>query len=159
MKQASKISAIKNALLSSAIALNGNIVSDPSMAYGHITSFQKHNIIDQGIPYQAFDVILRNTAFSEKHWAELLHIDKRTLERHKSGNKTFKPLYSDRIIEIVDVILLGLDVFDTEEQFYLWLYTNTYSLGNREPFDLLQTSYGKEMVLDELYRIEHGIFA
>ena len=52
----------------------------------------------------------------------------------------------------------GKKVFDTKEQFYLWLTTPSYALGNLKPSELLKDSYGKELVMGELNRIDKGIF-
>ena len=59
---------------------------------------------------------------------------------------------------MAEVTKIGLDVFDNIEKFKLWLNTPNYSLGNLTPMELLKDSYGKEMVVTELTRINHGIF-
>jgi uncharacterized protein (DUF2384 family) len=41
----------------------------------------------------------------------------------------------------------------------MWLETPNFALGNQKPFELLKDSYGKEMVMGELTRIDHGILA
>jgi uncharacterized protein (DUF2384 family) len=43
------------------------------------------------------------------------------------------------------------------EKFRLWLSTPNYALGNLPPRELLHDSYGKELVVDELTRINYGI--
>ena len=60
---------------------------------------------------------------------------------------------------MAEVINLGMEVFDTMDKFKLWLETPNYALGNLKPYDLLKDSYGKEMVVGELTRVEHGIFS
>lgn len=136
-----------------------NTVEDLVVEYNAYSSIHKHKIINKGISSSVFLKILSNTLLSDAEWAELLHIDKRTFNRYKNEKKVFKPIYSDRILEIVDSILLGLDVFDSEELFYEWLYTKSFALSDQSPFQLLGTSYGKQLVMDELHRIEHGIFS
>ena len=64
-----------------------------------------------------------------------------------------------KIIELAEVTNYGKEVFDSTEQFYLWLNTPSYALGNLKPTELLKDSYGKELVMGELNRIEQGIFA
>jgi putative toxin-antitoxin system antitoxin component (TIGR02293 family) len=53
---------------------------------------------------------------------------------------------------------VGLDVFGEMDKLKLWLNTPNYSLGNFKPIELLKYSYGKELVIGELTRINHGIF-
>lgn len=114
-------------------------------------------IIRKGIPYSFFDLIQHYTPFSESDWASLLGISTKSLQRYKQSSKTFKPLQSEKIIEMSEVTNVGLDVFGTMEKFKLWLDTPNFSFGKLKPLDLLNDSYGKEMVISELTRINHGI--
>ena len=50
-----------------------------------------------------------------------------------------------------------MDVFDNIDQFKLWLNTPIYALGNNKPIELLTDSYGKELVVSELIRVQNGI--
>jgi len=56
-----------------------------------------------------------------------------------------------------EVTNLGVEVFGDMEKFKLWLDTQNLSLGNLKPMELLKDSYGKELVISELTRINHGI--
>jgi putative toxin-antitoxin system antitoxin component (TIGR02293 family) len=71
----------------------------------------------------------------------------------------FKPNHSEKIFEIAEVTELGKVVFDNNEKFMLWLSTPNFALGNHKPVDLIRDSYGKEMVIGELHRIDQAIFA
>jgi len=115
--------------------------------------------IHRGIPYTLFQLIKEFTPFSDKDWAEFLNLSVKSLQRYKA-EKTyhFKPIHSEKIIELTEVTLAGMEVFDSSEQFYLWLNTPSFALGNMKPIELLKDSYGKEMVLSELNRIDQGIF-
>lgn len=53
---------------------------------------------------------------------------------------------------------MGEEVFDDTSQFRQWLRTQNYALGNLTPIELLSSSYGKELVLSELVRVDEGIF-
>ena len=116
--------------------------------------------IRRGLPYKLFSKIKDITPFTEDDWAEYLNVSKKTLHRHSSdANYFFKPIHSEKIIELAEVTNYGKEVFDSTEQFYLWLNTPSYALGNLKPAELLKDSYGKELVMGELNRIEQGIFA
>ena len=58
---------------------------------------------------------------------------------------------------MAEVTNVGLDVFGDMDKFKLWLDTPNYSLENMKPIELLKDSYGKEMVISELTRINYGI--
>ena len=117
-------------------------------------------LIRQGIPYSFFSLIREITPFSEKEWADIFNISTKSLQLYiNEPDHIFKSLYSEKILEIAEVVHLGLDIFGNSEKLYLWLETPNYALGNMKPVELLKDSYGKELVLTELVRIEHGILS
>jgi putative toxin-antitoxin system antitoxin component (TIGR02293 family) len=116
-------------------------------------------VIRMGIPYSLFNLIQHYTPFTENDWASLLDISTKSLQRYKQASKSFGPLQSEKIIEMAEVTKIGLDVFGEMEKFRGWLNTPSFALGGLEPMELLKDSYGKEMVIGELIRIDHGVFA
>ncbi|MCD8539443.1 MAG: DUF2384 domain-containing protein [Leadbetterella sp.] len=116
-------------------------------------------VIRRGVPYSFFEKIQLFTPFSENEWAELLDLSTKSLQRYKQADKVFRPLQSEKIIEMAEVTKAGLEVFEDMEKFKLWLETPNFALGSRKPVELLKDSYGKELVLGELTRIHYGIFA
>lgn len=116
-------------------------------------------IIRAGVPYSLFDLIQFYAPFNEKDWSEILDISTKSLQRYKQSSKKFRPLQSGKIMEMAEVTNVGLDVFGDMEKFRLWLDTPNFSLGRMKPMELLKDSYGKEMVLGELTRINYGILA
>lgn len=114
--------------------------------------------IRAGIPFTLFDSIQDYTPFTENDWAEFLGISTKSLQRYKQAAiHHFKPIHSEKIIEMAEVTKMGLDVFGTMEKLRLWLNTPNYALGRLKPIELLKDSYGKDMVMSELTRINHGI--
>lgn len=111
------------------------------------------------MPAILFKEIKSNSPFDDEQWSNFLHINIRTLQRYK-GEKShvFKPNQSERIFELAEVISTGYEVFDNADDFNLWLNFPSPALGNQKPIELLDTSYGKDLVLAELNRIEYGIF-
>jgi len=117
-------------------------------------------VIKNGLPYKLFNKIKDITPFSEDDWAAYLNLSKKTLQRHRNDDDyLFKPIHTEKIIELAEVTNFGKNVFDSTEQFYLWLNTPSYALSNLKPAELLKDSYGKELVMAELNRIDHGIFS
>ena len=112
----------------------------------------------QGIPYSLFDLIQTHTPFSESDWANFLDMSTKSLQRYKaSPDHHFKSNHSEKIIEMAEVAHTGLDVFGNMEKLRLWLNTPNFALGRHPPIDLLKDSYGKELVMSELTRLNHGI--
>ncbi|MEN8186683.1 MAG: antitoxin Xre/MbcA/ParS toxin-binding domain-containing protein [Bacteroidota bacterium] len=115
--------------------------------------------IRSGIPYTLFKHIKDITPFTENDWATFLDISTKSLQRYKKDSEyVFKPIHTEKIIELAEVTNLGKDIFDSTEQFYTWLNSPSLALGNLKPIELLRDSYGKEMVMNELNRIDQGIF-
>ena len=114
--------------------------------------------IRAGIPYSLFDLIQFSTPFSESDWANFLDISTKSLQRYKATSQHhFKPIHSEKIIEMAEVTKIGIDVFGDMEKLKLWLNTPNYALGSIKPIELLKDSYGKELVITELIHINHGI--
>lgn len=142
-----------------------SVVEECAGAYDTVTYDEFFNdkmliisVIRSGIPYSLFDLIRNFAPFSENDWAKFLGISTKSLHRYKSSeDHYFKPIHSEKIIEIAEVTKTGLDVFGDMDKFRLWLNTPNFALGNVTPTELLKDSYGKEMVISELTRINHGI--
>jgi putative toxin-antitoxin system antitoxin component (TIGR02293 family) len=115
--------------------------------------------IKEGISYDFFNLIKEKTPFNDDDWARFLGISSKSLQRNKiKEDFIFKPLQSEKILELAEVTVLGTEVFDNEQQFYLWLTIPNAALNNMQPMQLLCDSYGKEMVINELHKIDYGIF-
>ena len=114
-------------------------------------------VIKEGIPYSFFSLIQDYTPFNEHDWAKFLDLSTKSLQRYKQNSKVFKPTQSEKIMEMAEVTNVGLDVFGEMDKFRLWLDMPNFSLGSMKPIELLNDSYGKEMVIGELTRINHGI--
>jgi len=115
------------------------------------------SVIRTGVTFSLFESISSMAPFTIHQWATYLDISLKSLQRYKKQEQQFKPSLSEKIIELAEVTYKGIEVFGSKEKFELWLNTPNFALGNNKPIELLKDSYGKEMVIDELVRIEHGI--
>ncbi len=116
-------------------------------------------VIREGVPYSLFNIIRTYAPFSLDDWAIFLNLSTKSLQRYEQASKVFKPIHAEKIIEMAEVTHLGLEVFGDAEKLKLWLDTPSFALGNMKPIELLKDSYGKDLVMSELTRIEHGILA
>jgi len=114
--------------------------------------------IRAGIPYSLFDLIQHFTPFTETDWADFLNISTKSLSRYRATPEYhFKPIHSEKIIEMAEITKVGLDVFGNMEKLRLWLNTPSFALNRMKPIELLKDSYGKDLVMSELIHINHGI--
>jgi putative toxin-antitoxin system antitoxin component (TIGR02293 family) len=115
--------------------------------------------IRNGISYSFYNKIKELSPFTELDWANFLGVSTKTMQRFKNEKKhLFKPQHSEKIIELAEVTNYGNEVFDSKNKFYEWLKLPSIALGSMTPLELLMDSYGKEMVMEELSRIDQGIF-
>ncbi len=115
--------------------------------------------IRQGINYSFFDNLLHTIPFSFSEWSGYLNLSERTLQRYKKENKPFLAGFAERILEIKLLYKYGVEVFEDNENFDTWLNTKSIALGGVKPKDLLDTTFGINLIRDELTRIEYGVLA
>jgi putative toxin-antitoxin system antitoxin component (TIGR02293 family) len=115
-------------------------------------------LIKNGIPRKTLDLLMAKTGLSAAEFASVMHTSDRTLRRYKPG-KLLNPEQSERVIEIARLYARGAIVFGAMELFKEWMDTGQLVLGNQKPKVFLDTSMGIELLLQELGKIEHGIFA
>jgi putative toxin-antitoxin system antitoxin component (TIGR02293 family) len=117
------------------------------------------NVLRRGITFSDFLQIVHESLLTMHEWAQILHVDARTLQRYRTANLTFAPLQSEKILEIKILNKLGADVFGGMERFDSWLNTENISLGGVRPKGLLDNAFGIALIKDELIRIQYGILA
>lgn len=115
--------------------------------------------VREGITFKSFERLLQTKLFTTSFWARVLHTSERTLLRYQKAGHTFDAVQSERILQVVLLYAYGVEVFESEEEFQHWLSTQSLALGGRVPQNLLDSSFGIELIRDELGRIEHGVLA
>jgi putative toxin-antitoxin system antitoxin component (TIGR02293 family) len=139
-----------------------NQINESSLA-AYRTLFENkiklNEMISTGLSYHLFEKVQDNAPFSKEEWARFLDVSVKTLDRYKHNNKSFKTFQSEKIIGMIEVIERGIEVLGDMKMLKKWLYTPIPAFSDSKPIDLLNSSYGKELLLDELGRIEYGIFA
>lgn len=117
------------------------------------------SMVREGISFSYLTKLSNHIHFNIDDWASYLHLSERTIQRYKKENKTFDPIYSEKIVMIELLYKKGIEVFGDENKFYAWMDYNSIPLGGVKPKQLLDTVFGINMIRDELGRIEHGVLA
>lgn len=112
----------------------------------------------KGLTKEALKHLSDFLSLSLRQMSSLLPITERTILRH-GRNKPFNNVVSEQILQIAEVAVRGAEVFGDKDRFIRWINHPSTALANKTPLSLLDSRFGIEMVLDELGRIEHGIFA
>lgn len=111
-----------------------------------------------GIPKNAVLKMTKQLSSSGKELAIIINLSERTLQRYPD-NKKLEKTASEKAIQLAKLYERGNKVWDDLERFKGWMRHPNPFLGSKTPLEILDTSFGFEMVLDEIGRIEHGILA
>jgi len=134
----------------------------PDFSMGNVDDNTILNVIREvrkGIAYNSFTNAVKNVPLTLKEWSGILDLSERTLQRYKKDKRAFDTLQSEKIVQVTLLIRYGRDVFGDENKFNLWLNTENLSIASVKPKELLDSSFGIDLLKDELTRIENGILA
>lgn len=110
-------------------------------------------------PYKKFQKVAAKLPFTLNEWANILHLSERTLQRYAKDNKNFEGIYVDRIFQIEKMIDLGLEVFTDADALYKWLKKSKDAFGDQIDFEYLYHTDGIHQIIDQLGRIQQGVYA
>ncbi|HPT13638.1 MAG TPA: DUF2384 domain-containing protein [Bacteroidales bacterium] len=117
------------------------------------------NIVRKGVQFNAFDKMADQCGFSMTEWSVFLHLSERSMQRYRKENKSFDLPQSEKILEIAMLFNRGVEVFGNLSRFNEWLGLENIVLGNIKPKSLLDSTFGINLLKEELIRIEHGILS
>lgn len=131
-----------------------------SASKGLAQKFAHWEAIQNGVGHTAFESIRDLSPFTDADWARFLDISTKSLLRYRQDpSHRFKPGQSETILEVAELCTVGIRVFGSSEAFNHWLGTPNGALAGKKPQELVGSSYGQQLLLDELIRIDQGIFA
>ena len=90
--------------------------------------------------------------------SSLVHSSHRNIQR-KDDDELLDTLKTEKVLELAAFIKRGIDVIGTEAAFKEWVHSPILALGNRRPIDFLDTTFGIQMALKVLGRLEQGVFS
>ena len=113
---------------------------------------------NKGLTKNALRHLAKFLSFTMGQMAALLPVTERTIQRY-APRKHFNRVVSEQILQIAEVAARGAEVFEDRDKFLAWMDHPNRALADKTPLSLLNSRFGAEMVLDELGRIEHGVFS
>src|SRR5690349_1031720 len=140
----------------------GMKIFEPEAAYSHPEESSIFSFIDmirKGITFATYSAFAKKIPFTPQDWAGFLHISERTLQRYQQDKRRFDSLQSEKIIEIALIYRKGTHTMGSIDNFNTWLDTINLTFGKVKPKTLLDSSFGIQLLHDELTRLEHGILA
>jgi putative toxin-antitoxin system antitoxin component (TIGR02293 family) len=116
------------------------------------------NLTRKGLNKKQLLFLAHKLSLSLIEMSRILPVSVRTLQRY-TRNQVFNSDVSDQILIIADLYSKGIGVFDSIDKFNAWIRLPNTALSNHKPIELLDTTFGVELVKDLLGRIEHGIIS
>lgn len=113
----------------------------------------------RGITAREFQRIVERSPLGIAEWGHALDLSERTLQRFRTSGEKLGRTYTDRVVQLANLMEHGQAVFGDAARFQHWFERPNIALGGARPKDLIDTSFGTGLVNDELGRIEHGLFA
>lgn len=136
-----------------------DLLQEPSMAYTAESSpIDLIKISRKGIKKAVLSKLAKALDISMKQLASLLPVTERTLQRRSSGS-LLNSTTSQQAILIGQLVTKGEEVFGDLATFRQWLKEPNTALGGYIPFDIMDTTIGIQLLLDELGRLEHGVYS
>ncbi|HRO47428.1 antitoxin Xre-like helix-turn-helix domain-containing protein [Agriterribacter sp.] len=129
-------------------------VEEPLAVYGSVHALP----VTDGFSYKKFEKIAALTPFTQKEWGAILHLSEKTLQRYARDNSFFEGIYADRILHLGELIDLGKETFTDMDAFYRWLKREKNILGVKLDFTALTSTKGIQLLMEEMGRIQQGIF-
>ncbi len=115
-------------------------------------------IIKDGLKSKSVHSFAERSGLTKKQVSKMIHISERTLQRNHP-DKQIDVSSSERLVDLARLFYKGIEVFNDRETFVKWLNRSNRSIDNQKPLELIETSLGVDLVIEELLRIEHGVFS
>lgn len=111
--------------------------------------------IREGVKKSDWKRLIQYTNSTEKEFEHILPVSISSMQK----KAVYEKETSERIYELARLFGLGYEVFDSKEDFKKWLMTPLKTLGNKIPFELLDSSFGFEIVESEIIRIQYNVYS
>lgn len=113
------------------------------------------NRIRDGVKKSEWKDLIVKIGHSEKDLEHILPASISSMQKKTVYGKET----SERIYELAKLYSLGYEVFDSAESFKQWLMSPSKALGGKKPFELLDSSFGFQLVENEIVRIQYNVYS
>lgn len=134
-----------------------SFVKEPGGSYA-LQPYDLIGISRSGILKKTLSLLSKRLSFTTNEISRILHISERTLQRYHADDR-LSPDISERTLMLAKLYERGVEIFHDAANFTDWLRTPLPAFNYQPPIQLLDTSFGFQLIEDELGRIEYGIFA
>jgi putative toxin-antitoxin system antitoxin component (TIGR02293 family) len=107
----------------------------------------------------SIDTLATALGWTREKLAKALDLVPRTVARRLARGERLTLPESERVLRVARVLARAQEVLEGEAKAKAWLEEPSMALAGRTPIDLLRTDIGTELVLTELLKIDHGMWA
>jgi putative toxin-antitoxin system antitoxin component (TIGR02293 family) len=115
-------------------------------------------LIRKGLLMKNLQKLAEQMSLSLKDLALILPVSERTLRRYGALHR-LSPEITERVLKLAQLYSRGIQVFERKDKFLKWLNTEITVLNGKKPVEYLDTSKGIDLILEELERIEYGVYS
>ncbi len=123
-----------------------------------VGDFDLISLTREGIKKSTLNSLSVHLGISMETMSRLLHTSHRNIQR-KHEEELLDTLKTEKVLELAAFAQRGIEVIGNKAGFIEWLHSPLLSLGNKMPVDFLDTSFGIQVVLKILGRLEHGVYS
>ena len=122
------------------------------------SDFDLINITREGVKKSTLKTLAIYLGISMEMMSSLLHTSYRNIQR-KDEDALLDTLKTERVLELASFAQRGIEVIGNKDAFAEWIQSPLMALGNKQPLDFLDTSFGIQFLLKILGRLEQGVFS
>jgi putative toxin-antitoxin system antitoxin component (TIGR02293 family) len=112
----------------------------------------------EGIKKSSLKSLASHLGISMEVMSRLLHSSHRNIQR-KEEDELLDTLKTEKVLELAAFAQRAIDVTGSKEAFIEWLHSPLVSLNNKTPLEFLDTSFGIQLLLKLLGRLEQGVYS
>ena len=109
-----------------------------------------------GVPASAVFDLIDLTHLNKHFIAGMLNLSTKTLDRYRQGGKQLNAASGELMLKLLSLFKKGEKIFGNSFEFQKWIEKPAYGLGFKVPKELMQTSSGIDLIMEELERIAYG---
>lgn len=136
-----------------------NILGKKYISHDISSPFDFITVANHGLNANVIKNFRTHFNFSIDTTAQLLNVSEPTLYRWTKDNKVLDSYLSVKLLELVELFLFGIGVFENERNFFSWFELPNRALGGMEPKKLAEFPNGISKVRELIGRIEHGVYS
>lgn len=131
--------------------------SNPTMVFSGNLNRSIIDISRKGVAYSQARYVFKTLGLDVKQMSDIIGITDSTFQRNLKDKKTLNINQSEKVLEAGVLLHRGLAIYGLKEAFIKWLHTETL-VFNGMPIQYIDTNIGINLIVDELNRIEFGIY-